>query len=660
MATKSGSGLVRKFGVMSAVPIVLLGLILGQTQRTSIRARGLGDARQAASVVAHLGIQPQLSPSDLSQGLGPDGVARLDRLIAQSGVLGGEVARIKIWSRDLKVVYSDDHSSIGQTFPPSSELSDALDGHVASEISNLTKAENVGDRKYGSLLEVYVPMRFASDPQPAGAFEIYLPYRPIAAAIAGDTERVYGLLLGGLGLLYLVLFRIVAGASRRLRRQAADNEYLALHDPLTDLPNRTLFLDRVNQALLAGRRSGSGVTVITLDLDRFKEVNDTLGHHTGDLLLKELGERLRGVVREVDTVARLGGDEFAILVPSASDAIAAAEVAGRILGALTEPFSLMGLSVEVEASLGVAVSPDHGDEVGLLMQRADVAMYVAKANKTGFEVYASVIDSYSPERLVLLGELRRAIVNDELVLHYQPVVELGTGRVTGVEALVRWAHPTHGLLQPDEFIPMAETTELIGPLTAWVLDHALCQCRRWEQSGLDLQVAVNLSSRNLHHPEFPGEVAEALKRWDVSPDRLELEITESAVMTDPTRALKVLTGLRELGIALAIDDYGTGYSSLSYLSRLPVAKLKIDKSFILNMLDNEHDAVIVRSTIDLGRNLGLRVVAEGVETEETLRELTGLGCDIAQGYYLSRPVPADRLVGWLEARGEKVAAAAPA
>jgi diguanylate cyclase (GGDEF)-like protein len=650
--TKSDAHLLKKFGVLSAVPIVLLGLVLGQTLKTTIRHRAVDDARQTASIVAGVAILPQLSPSDLSQGLPADKIPTLDRLFHQSGVLGGQVARIKIWGADLKVVYSDDHNTIGHRFVATSELREALDGHIASEVSNLTNAENVNDRRYGSLLEVYVPLRFASDAQPSGAFEIYLPYRPIAAVISADTHKIYGLLLAGLALLYLVLFRIVAGASRRLRRHSADNEYMAMHDPLTDLPNRTLFHDRVGQAILAAKRSGSGVTVIILDLDRFKEVNDTLGHHTGDLLLGELASRLRQAVREVDTVARLGGDEFGVLVPSASTAAAAAVVADRIMGALNEPFALEGLSLEVEASLGIAMYPDHGDEVGILLQRADVAMYVAKGSKSGFALYAPDIDSYTPERLVLLGELRQAITGDQLVLHYQPVIDVASGRVTGVEALVRWAHPVHGLLSPDQFIPLAESTELIGPLTMWVLDHALSQCRSWMDTGVDLRVAVNLSARNLHHPDFPVHVTALLEKWNIPPTNLELEITESAVMADPTRAMTVLSQLKELGVSLAIDDFGTGYSSLSYLSRLPVANLKIDKSFVMNMDNNENDAVIVRSTIDLGRNLGLRVIAEGVETEQALTQLADLGCDLAQGYLLSRPIPADQLSTWLTARGQ--------
>jgi EAL domain-containing protein (putative c-di-GMP-specific phosphodiesterase class I) len=276
-----------------------------------------------------------------------------------------------------------------------------------------------------------------------------------------------------------------------------------------------------------------------------------------------------------------------------------------------------------------------------------VAMYVAKTKKVAFEIYAADIDSYSPERLVLLGELRQAITNDELVLHYQPVIDIASGQVTGVEALVRWAHPAHGLLGPDAFIPLAELTELIGPLTLWVLDHALEQCRRWKDAGLDLRVAVNLSARNLHQSELPAMIERLMATWGLSPEWLSLEITESAVMADPVGAMAVLDQLQAMGIALAIDDFGTGYSSLAYLSQLPVASLKIDKSFVIKMDNSDNDSVIVRSTIDLGRSLGLQVIAEGVETEAAWRQLATLGCDLAQGYLFSRPIPADELSAWL-------------
>jgi diguanylate cyclase (GGDEF)-like protein len=638
--------------VLSAVPIILLGLVLGETQRNGIRSRALDNARQSTSVLARLAIEPQVSAADLVEGLSPDRVAALDAIFQRSGVLGDEVARIKIWNRDLKVVYSDDNSAIGRTFPSSPELVEALDGRVASGVADLTKSENQGDDEYGYLLEVFVPLRFGSDSRPAGVFEVYLPYGPIDAAITQATVQTYGLILVGLGLLYLVLFRIVLSTSRRLRHLAAANEHMALHDPLTGLPNRVLFHDRVEQILLAAKRAGSGAALIVLDLDGFKEVNDTLGHPIGDLLLQQVGSRIRGATREVDSVARLGGDEFAVVLSTASDSHATAGVAQRIQSALSKPFELEGLSIEVEASLGAARYPEDGGDAHTLLRRADVAMYVAKERKSGFEVYATETDLYRPDRLVLLAELRDAIANDDLVLHYQPVVDLGSGRVVGVEALVRWIHPTRGLIGPDDFIPLAESSEQIGPLTTWVLNHALEQCRRWQDSGVDLRMAVNLSARNLHHPGFPAEVGNLLAKWDVAPRSLELEITESAVMADPTRAIKILAELQGLGISLAIDDFGTGYSSLSYLSRLPVAKLKIDRSFVMTMDENHDDAVIVRSTIELGRNLGLGVIAEGVESPQVGRELERLGCDLAQGFLWSPAMPADQLSAWLEARAD--------
>ena len=647
MRDKVRGNLLAKVGVLSAVPIVILGIVLGQYLASSVRDRALANAQQTATIAARIGIEPLLTRADLVDGLTPERLAEIDGALHKSDVLGSDIARIKIWSRDLEIVYSDDTSSIGRTFAASDELEHALEGNVVSEVSDLSKAENVDDRQYGQLLEVYVPLYIDSDPQPAGAFEIYLPYRPIAAAIADDARHAYALLLAGLGVLYLVLFRIVARASRTLRRQAAANEYMALHDQLTDLPNRTLFQERAQEAIDGAQRAGSRFAVILLDLDQFKDVNDTLGHPTGDELLRQLGSRLHDVIRDVDTIARFGGDEFALLLPSISTAHGAAEVATRTIRALREPFDLGGLTFEVDASLGVVLYPEHGEDVGVLLQRADVAMYAAKNRKTGFEFYSSEIDSYSPERLVLLGELRRAIADDELVLHYQPEIDMASRRIKGVEALVRWEHPTRGLVPPDEFIPLAEHTELIGPLTTWVLDHALAQCHYWQGSGLQLSVAVNISPRNLHHPDFGNHVGELLRKWNIDPARLQLEMTEGSVMTDPARAMTILTELRNLGVSLAIDDFGTGYSSLSYLQRLPVNDIKIDKSFVMNMGDDVNDAVIVRSTIELAHNLGLGVIAEGVETKEAWNQLAALGCDVAQGFLMCRPVPADELSAWI-------------
>lgn len=428
-----------------------------------------------------------------------------------------------------------------------------------------------------------------------------------------------------------------------LRQQAAEKEHQALHDSLTGLPNRTLFHDRVRQAVVTARRERTEVAVLIMDLDRFKEINDTLGHHNGDLLLQEVGARLCGALRTSDTIARLGGDEFAILLPKVSSREATETTAEKVLEALRRPIRLQSMSVDIGGSLGIALCPDHGEDADVLIQKADVAMYAAKELRIGFTTYSPEQDKYSPDRLALVGELRQAIDDDDLLLLYQPKAELATGTVTGVEALLRWDHPRRGRLAPSEFIPLAEHTGLIRPLTFHVLDHALRQCRKWHSEGLDLHVAINLSAQSLLDGNFPGEVARLLSKWNVRPGRLELELTESSIMADPFRALDVLTKLNDMGIRLAIDDYGTGYSSLAYLKQLPVGTIKIDRSFIMAMASSENDAVIVRSTIDLGRNLGLEVVAEGVETQEVWDELAALECDQAQGYYLSKPVAADEI-----------------
>jgi diguanylate cyclase (GGDEF)-like protein len=470
----------------------------------------------------------------------------------------------------------------------------------------------------------------------------------IAGMLLGLVPIVLVVATATLWLLPLLALPIVAVYMSG--RQAVINDYQATHDALTDLPNRVLFRDRVSQAIIAARRHGGDVSVMLMDLDRFKEVNDTLGHHQGDLLLRRIGPELEEVLRSTDTIARLGGDEFGVLLPASSGHGSASQLAERVLERLDRPFVMESVTLEVSASIGIACFPAHGEDVDTLFQRADVAMYWAKSGGTGFEVYAAQQDQYSPERLALVGELRRALQgDDEILLQYQPKVELHTGRVTGVEALVRWRHPRHGLLPPNEFIPIAERTGLIRPLTNHVLAGAVREVGGWRDEGLDLTVAVNLSGRTLLDADLPDDVARVLEEHGVEPGRLEFEITESTLMADPARATEILDRLSAMGIKLAIDDFGTGYSSLSQLKRLPVHEIKIDKSFVLGMGADKDDRVIVQSTIDLGRNLGLGTVAEGVEDEATLVELGRLGCNFAQGYYMSRPISSEDLTAWLKA-----------
>jgi diguanylate cyclase (GGDEF)-like protein len=444
-------------------------------------------------------------------------------------------------------------------------------------------------------------------------------------------------------LLLLPLFAVYATAS-----VSVEKEHQALHDALTGLPNRKLLLQRAREALEEARRSGEPFGLCLLDLDRFKEVNDTLGHHVGDQLLQLVGRRLEQVLRPGDTVARLGGDEFAVLLPEIGDQDSAVEVAGRMRSALTEPFRLEGMSFDLEASIGVAVHPIHADDFETLLQRADVAMYQAKETRTGIESYAAEKDRNSTARLALLGELRRALEEDELELHYQPQARLDTGAVVGVEALVRWRHPQRGLIYPDEFVPLAEQSGLMRLLTQWVVDAALMQAAQWRRRRLPVHIAVNVSVRDLHDVAFADYVQGRLDHYDVPARSLQLEITEGVLMSDPTRAAATLRSLAVLGLELSLDDFGTGYSSLVHLKRLPVREIKIDRSFVQRMDVNEEDAAIVRSIIDLGGALGLRVVAEGVETVDAWNALAELGCDLAQGYYLGKPMPAVEMTDLLE------------
>jgi diguanylate cyclase (GGDEF)-like protein/PAS domain S-box-containing protein len=436
-------------------------------------------------------------------------------------------------------------------------------------------------------------------------------------------------------------------AEHQLRRQSELNHHQALHDALTGLPNRTLFHDRAGLAILAAQRNASQLAVLVMDLDRFKEINDTLGHSCGDRFLGEVAIRLRSTLRGADSIARLGGDEFGMILQGI-DADSVAAAADRIALAFETPFVLDGLPLQIEASIGVALYPQDDRDVDGLIRRADVAMYAAKRDNVGWALYDRTQDRNEPARLSLIGELRRAIDDRELVLHYQPKVNLRGGGVAGVEALVRWHHPTRGLLLPDLFIDVAQETSLIRPFTLYVIDEALRQCHAWAQQPRRLlAVAVNVTARNLMDTNFPDHVGALLEKWGLPATVLELEIAESAIVANMFRMKAVLERLGEMGLRLSVDDFGTGYTSLGYLRRLPITELKIDGSFIANMATSEEDAVIVRSAIDLGRNLGLAVVAEGVEDAAVLRRLEQLGCDLAQGYALGRPVPAEELSQWL-------------
>jgi diguanylate cyclase len=432
----------------------------------------------------------------------------------------------------------------------------------------------------------------------------------------------------------------------RLKELYEGLQRAAFTDPLTQLPNRTLFHDRLEQSILTARRENKTFALFIMDLDRFKDINDTLGHQVGDEVLKLVAQRLRAKLRESDTIARMGGDEFAVLLPTVN-AKYAGMAARMLLQALRAPFEVNGQSLDVGASIGIALYPDNGVDANVLVQRADVAMYAAKHTNTGHAFYETSLDDNHPGRLSLMGELRRAVEQEQFVLHFQPIVDLAAGKVAAVEALLRWNHPQNGMVPPDEFVPLLEQTGLIRSLTPWVLNESMRVARSLRSQGMPVVVSANLSVRDVQDPFLADTLAEQLAANDVRPEWIKLEITESAVMTDPERALAMLRHLARMGLGLAIDDFGTGYSSLTYLKRLPVSTIKVDKSFVVGMARDTDDAAIVRTSIDLARNLGLEFVAEGVESEEILNRLEEFGCHMVQGLYLSRPLTEEELNVWL-------------
>lgn len=431
------------------------------------------------------------------------------------------------------------------------------------------------------------------------------------------------------------------------KNQIVTLRHQALHDVLTDLPNRMLLFERLEKALETARSEKTLAALLLMDLDRFKEVNDTFGHHFGDVLLKQVALRLRNQLQPSDTVARLGGDEFAIVLTAPADMNAIALAARRSLDTLQQPFVVEQQVLEVGASIGIAVYPTHGTDARTLLRRADVAMYAAKQANAGYSFHNQELESRTPDQLSLVVEMRGAMERDEFELYYQPKLHLRSGLMTRAEVLLRWNHPQRGLLAPVSFIPLAERTGLIKSITDWVLDRTLQQCREWHDSGAPVHVAVNISPKSLQEQMLPSKIQAALDKWRIDPRFLKIEITESSIMADPAHALAIMSLLQSMGLRLSIDDFGTGYSSLTNLRQLPTDEIKIDKSFVIGMNDSDADMAIVRTMIDLAHNLGKQVCAEGVEDEATWVRLGEMNCDLAQGYWISRPMPAAPFMQWL-------------
>lgn len=613
--------------------------------RTSVERQVLDGAIAQAEVVSRLGLQSAIGPDEIKNGLSEDRIRAL-QIELQTDFARIDVIDLTLWNLTHKVVFATYSRQIGLSAPATPEIADSFSGKALAKIKNVSDIPQASAilKRHGTIVEVYQPVRFGSIGNDAitGVLRTAIPYGPIAQTITEETRRLYIALAFAFLTLYLVLFRLVARASLELRHRADENEQQARHDALTGLPNRTQFSEAVDAIINTGE---TDIAIALMDLDRFKEVNDTLGHHHGDLLLIEAGSRISQLLDSQDMVARLGGDEFALVLRGVTDSQTALTTTNRVVKAIEETFDIEGISLDIGASIGVAIAPDHGHDLSTLLQRADVAMYSAKRLKSGCALYDQAIDNNSREQLAMMGDLRRSM-NEQLVVYYQPKVDLKTNLTTGVEALVRWNHPDRGLIAPDVFIPLAERSGLIDAITHIVIEKSLAQLRCWLDNGLNLHISVNVSARGLHDGKLVEVVNELLARYSIPHECLVLEITETTIAADPVRAREVLASLGNQGVRFSIDDFGTGYSSLAVLRSLPVDELKIDREFIAD-LAHPDGAAIVEYSIRLGHVLGLVVVAEGVEDLADQKTLANLGCDMAQGYWFARPMPAEDITAWL-------------
>jgi diguanylate cyclase (GGDEF)-like protein len=637
--------LVLRFAVLSAVCLGVGAAAILLFTRYLLVLQAQRDSARHAEYLAEATLNRDLVSSDFRGSVSGRRRAELDQLFRRRVLLKGTL-RATLSGPDGQITYSTDHKLIGARLGQPQRTADALSGTLTNEVSSIER----GPAQAGTVkvLRSYVPV--APSDGGRGVARIDQDYAPIAEAAKDAFLPIAGILELVLLVLYALLLPLLIRVSRRVERQMARIRHQARHDDLTQLPNRVDFREQVTAAIASANGDGS-LAVLLFDLDRFKEINDTLGHQRGDDLLKAAAERLRDRLDEATTLARLGGDEFAVLL-TGTDTASIRSFAQHIRAIVEEPFSLEDVPLVVEASVGIAVFPDDGHDVDALLQRADVAMYAAKEQRTGAELYRPELDTNDAEQLALMTELRGAIEAGQLLLHYQPKADLGTGEIVGIEALVRWQHPRRGLLYPGAFVPHAETTGLNRLLSRYVLGQVLDDQRRLSEAGIKLPSAVNLSAFDLLDASLPDRVSQLLAEAEVEPERLEIEITETAIMTDQVRARQVLERLSQLGLKLTLDDYGIGYSSLSYLRSLPIDTIKIDKSFVLGMTSDQDDAAIVKSTIELGHNLGLEVVAEGIETPEIWNQLRQLGCNIAQGYHIARPCPLDELISFLATRSQ--------
>ncbi|MEV0896523.1 EAL domain-containing protein [Actinoplanes sp. NPDC049802] len=632
---RSSTRLFATYAAASLVPVVALGALVLHDYRHDAAEQGRAQGLAQAEVIAQTAIAPALNSGDWPPLGGADlsrrGLtgAQFERMrdATQLALYDGAIQRLRLRGFTGRVIFSDDGSTSSGVPVSDPDFQAAAAGQArVLVITGRTQT-----------IRVMQPL-FLNTGQSVGVLEVYLPYQEIADRLQAQVLHTTRNVAGGLAVLYLVLGLLAWWTTRSLSRYAADQRHNALHDALTGLPNRVAFRVWAEAALAESLEDERPGAVVLVDLNRFKEVNDTLGHHAGDELLRIVSDRFRARLGEGDILARLGGDEFALFLPGRTgpETVALLE---EIRDRLSEEMVLDGVPLSIEASFGIALFPEHGEHLQDLKQRADTAMYQGKRGTADIVVYSGDGISHSQQWLVVQAELRHALERDELVLHYQPKVNLADGEVRTLEALVRWQHPQRGLVPPGAFLPAAEHSGLIVPLTEWVLRRALTDQVGWFAAGQRWAVSVNVSARNLEVPGFPALVASLLAETGTPARRLVLEVTETALAGDEEAAARVIAEIAALGVGISVDDFGAGFTSLSHLREVPVDEIKIDRGFVSDVIDDPRSRAIVRSVIDLAHGLGSRATAEGVETAEIYRWLVDAGCDEAQGYLIGRPVP---------------------
>ncbi len=614
------------------VPVLALGGLVAQAVTVEADQAALRNAVAHASSVAQIAIEPQLEDHPLGQGLrNPEReqIARLATPLLESG----SVLRFRLRDTAGKIVFdASTPEAVDYPSDPDDDVVEALaEGFVALR-THLGSDAADGRLSNGiEAIEVYLPVRSRWGDEPVGALEVYVPYAPIGAARDASLAKIYRLLILGTTLVWLVLALIIWSVTGRIHRQNARNHYLALHDTLTGLPNRTLFSERVARSVGGPRGSKQSGLLAVVNLDRFKEVNDILGHGAGDEVLLKVAQRLRMTLRPGDTVARLGGDEFGLVLPGLNGETGH-PILSKVRDAIGEDIEIEGTPIAIESRIGTSEWPTDSDDTDQLLRQADLALGAGKESGAPIFRYTTDLSPGDPSRLVLMAELRRALANDELRVNYQPKVDVKSGCVAGFEALLRWEHPDRGLIGPEDFVLLAESTGIIKPLTRWVFDEAAGQLAKWGPAADGLSMAVNISARNLREPDLADWILSCLRAHGLDYSRIIVEITETAISSDVDAAAAQVASLDRAGVCVSIDDFGRGHTSLGQLARLEVGELKIDAGFTAMMLESEPDHAIVASVISLGHELGLRVVAEGVGSAEALRELAAFGCDIAQGF----------------------------